>query len=112
MDLEREGIGSSRLSLRWLVSDVQKQAFELIVDCLQVFPIPLEPQDTNHEGLEESARKNGWVMTPYKNAVPSSRYDPDNVHVHLHIDPGEYASLTVVITLIMRSTLSPNDSIA
>jgi hypothetical protein len=44
--------------------------------------------------------------------VPSSWFDPDNVHVYLHIDPGEHASLTVLITLIMRLTLSPNDNIA
>jgi len=50
------------------------------------------PWDTIRKRVEDSANDNGCV-TPLSIEQVSPRWcDPENVHVYLHIDPGEYTS--------------------
>ncbi|KAH8982890.1 hypothetical protein EDB92DRAFT_1952036 [Lactarius akahatsu] len=67
------------------------QAFQLRPDCPQFYPVPLKPEDTIGERVEDSVRDNGWAVAGVKDEVPFGWCDLENIHVYLHIDPSPAA---------------------
>jgi hypothetical protein len=71
------------------------------LDCSQRHPVPLEPWNTLHERVVDSARDKGWAVAHNEDEVPSVWCDSENVHIYVHANlPGKYHSTTVEITLI------------
>ncbi|KAH9035823.1 hypothetical protein EDB84DRAFT_1210475 [Lactarius hengduanensis] len=68
--LEGQGIEFSQLSLHSLF-----------------YPVPLEPEDTIGERVEDSVRDKEWAIAGVTDEVPSGWCDLENIHVYLHIVP-------------------------
>ncbi|KAH9074236.1 hypothetical protein EDB83DRAFT_1946033 [Lactarius deliciosus] len=76
-----------QISLRSLVGDTFKNQHS-DSDFLQVYPVPLEPENTLRKRVVDSARGNRWADIKDGAEVPLGWRDPQNVHVYLYVDLG------------------------
>ena len=98
--LNYQNITLSQVSLRTLVSSLQNFVFGLIIKlviyCPQGVPVPLEPHDTLHKRVLDSARDDGYTTVRVQDAVCHHWSDTDKIHVYVDINrgPGEPDSRT------------------
>ncbi|KAH9171302.1 hypothetical protein EDB89DRAFT_1117819 [Lactarius sanguifluus] len=78
-----------QISLRSLVGDTFKNQHSNS-DFPQVYPVPLEPENTLRKRVVDSARASGnrWADIKDGAKVPPGWCDPQNVHVYLYVDLG------------------------
>ena len=85
--LRLDQVKLSQLSLRTLVSYLRTFASHQ-ADSSQTNPVPIEPMDTLHKRVMDSARGSAWVHTVIEGNVPSYWFDSEEVHIFLYVDQG------------------------
>ena len=85
--LRLDQVKLSQLSLRTLVSHLQTYTSRQ-ADSSQTNPVPIEPMDTLHKRVMNSARNSGWTETASKDKVASHWHSHDKVHIFLYVCQG------------------------